>query len=110
MLSHSFIYICTFSFEVWMYGPEIIIYMVLKYMEMSSSDWIPIHENWCLLTLSVVRFSEGYLWLGNINVYINHTFWFILLSCFCIRISHLVCLICRSQIRPALTNDYTTMK
>ena len=31
-----------------MYGPEIAYYMVLKYMGMSSSDWIPIHENWCL--------------------------------------------------------------
>ena len=43
-----------------MYGPEIIIYMVLKYMEMSSSDQIPIHENWDLSSM-VVRFSKGYL-------------------------------------------------
>ena len=35
-----------------MYGPEINNYMVLKYMEMSSSDQIPIHKNWCL-TLKV---------------------------------------------------------
>ena len=56
-----------------MYGPEIIIYVVLKYMEMSSSDWVPIHEN-CCLSLRVGRFSEGYLRLGNENVYINHTF------------------------------------
>ena len=34
-----------------MYGPEIINYMVLKYMEMSSSDQIPVHENWCLLLM-----------------------------------------------------------
>ena len=38
-----------------MYGPEIINYMVLKYMGMSSSDQIPIHENWCL-SLNVVDF------------------------------------------------------
>ena len=43
-----------------MYDPEIINYMVLKYMEMSSSDWIPIHKNWCL-SLRVVRFSDGYI-------------------------------------------------
>ena len=36
-----------------MYGPEIVICMVLKYMGMSSSEWIPIHKNW-LLTLKVV--------------------------------------------------------
>ena len=53
--------------------------MVLKHMEMSSSDWIPIHENW-RLSLRVIRFSDGYLGLGNENVYCNHTFWFILLS------------------------------
>ena len=56
-----------------MYDPEMINYMVLKYKEMSSSDRIPIHKNWCL-SLRVVRFSKGYLWLGNENVYINHTF------------------------------------
>ena len=92
-----------------MYSPEIIIYMVLKYMEMSSSDWIPIHKNGCL-SLRIVRFSKGYLWLGNENVYINHTFWVILLSFFCRRISHLMYLICRSQIRQTLTNVYTSMK
>ena len=95
-----------------MYGPEIIIYMVLKYMEMSSSDWILIHKN-CCFSLRVVRFSKGYLQLGNENAYINHTFGnplVILLSIFCIRISHSVCLICRSQIRQTLTNVYTTMK
>ena len=92
-----------------MCGPEIINYMVLKYGEMSSSDWIPIHKNWCL-SLKVVRFSDGYLQLSNENVYINHTFWFILLSFFCIRISHFMCLICRSQIRQTLTNVYTMMK
>ena len=42
-------------------------------MEMSSSDWIPIHENQCL-SLRVLRFSNGYLGLGNENVYSNHTF------------------------------------
>ena len=41
-----------------MYGPEIIIYMVLKYMEMSSSDQIPIHKN-CCLSMRVVRFTES---------------------------------------------------
>ena len=92
-----------------MYGPEIIIYMVLKYMEMSSSDQIPIHEN-CCLSVRVVRFTKGYLWLGNENVYINHTFWFILLSFFCIIISCFECLIYRYQIKQTLTNDYTTMK
>ena len=57
-----------------MYGPEIINYMVLKYMGMSSSDQIPVHENWGL-TLKVLRFSNGYIGLGNENVYINHTCW-----------------------------------
>ena len=38
-----------------MYGPEIAIYMVLKYKGMSSSDQIPIHENWCL-SLNIVDF------------------------------------------------------
>ena len=57
-----------------MYGPEIAIYMVLKYMEMSSSDQIPVHKNWCLL-LRVLRFPNGYLGLGNENVYSNHTCW-----------------------------------
>ena len=66
---------------MWTYGPQIINYMVLKHKEMSSGDWIPIHENWCLL-LMVVRFSEGYLHLDNENVYINHTFLVILLSFF----------------------------
>ena len=94
---------------MWMYGPEIINYMVLKYKEMSSSDRISIHENWCL-SLMVVRFSDGYLGLGNENVYSNHTSWFILLSFFCICINCFVCLICRSQIRQTLTNVYTTMK
>ena len=61
-----------------MYGPEIINYMVLKYMEISSSDWIPIHENW-YLSLRVIRFSDCYIGLGNENVYSNHTFWVILL-------------------------------
>ena len=56
-----------------MYGPEIINYMVLKYMGMSSSDQIPIQENWCL-TLRVLRFFDGYIGLGNENVYISHTF------------------------------------
>ena len=92
-----------------MYGPEIIIYMVLKYMEMSSSDWIPVHEN-CHLSLRVVRFSKGYLWLGNENVYINCTFWLNCSAFICIRISHYVCLICWSQIRQTLTNVYSTMK
>ena len=36
-----------------MYGPGIINHVVLKYMGMSSSDQIPVHENW-LLTLKVV--------------------------------------------------------
>ena len=62
-----------------MYGPKIINYMVLKYMEMSSDDQIPIHENWCL-SLRVLRFSDGYSGLGNENVYSSHTFWLILLS------------------------------
>ena len=55
-----------------MYGPEIINCMVLKYMAVSSSDQIPIHENWCL-SLKVDRFSKGYIQLGNENVYINLT-------------------------------------
>ena len=50
--------------------------MVLKYMGMSSSDQIPIHENWCL-TLKLFRFSNGYIGLGNENVYINHTIGYI---------------------------------
>ena len=58
---------------MWMYGPEIAIYMVPKYMGMSSSDWIPIHENQCL-SLRVLRFSDDYLGLSNENVYINHIF------------------------------------
>ena len=73
-----------------MYGPEIINYMVLKYMGMSSSDQIPIHENWCL-TLKVLRFSNGYIGLGNENVYISHTCWLYCSASFCIRISHSVC-------------------
>ena len=40
---------------------------------MSSSDQIPIHENWCL-SVRVVRFSVGYLGLGNENVYSSHSF------------------------------------
>ena len=32
----------------WTNGPEMINCMVLKYMEMSSSDQIPVHKNWCL--------------------------------------------------------------
>ena len=92
-----------------MHGPEIINYMVLKYREMSSSDQIPVHENWCL-SLRVVRFSVGYLRLGNENVYSNHTSWFTLLSFFCICISCFMCLICRSQIWQTLTNVYTLMK
>ena len=75
-----------------MCGPEMINYMVLKYMEMSSSGQIPIHKNWCL-SLWVVRLSEGYLWLGNENVYINHTHWLYCSAFFCIRISCFVCLI-----------------
>ena len=40
-----------------MYGPEIIInYMVLKYKEMSSGDWILIHKNWCLSLRVVIVF------------------------------------------------------
>ena len=39
---------------------------------MSSGDWIPIHENWCL-SLRVLKFSDAYLGLGNENVYSNHT-------------------------------------
>ena len=57
-----------------MYVPEINNCMVLKYKGLSSSDQIPIHENWCL-TLKVFRFSNGYIGLGNENVYINHTHW-----------------------------------
>ena len=38
--------------------------MVLKYMGMSSSDQIPVHENWCL-TLNILRFSNGCIRLGN---------------------------------------------
>ena len=38
-----------------MYGPEIINYIVLKYMGLSSGDQIPVHENWCL-TLKVSDF------------------------------------------------------
>ena len=57
-----------------MNGPGIINYMVLKYMGLSSSDQIPVHQNWCL-TLKVFRFSDGYIWLGNENVYISHTHW-----------------------------------
>ena len=56
-----------------MYGPEIVNCMVLKYMGMSSSDQIPIHENWCV-SLKVFRFSGGYLGLDNENVYISYTF------------------------------------
>ena len=77
MLSHSFIYICTFSLQTQMYGAEIINYMVLKDMGMSSSDQIPIHKNW-LLTLKVA------LGLGNENVYINHTLWLYCSAFFCI--------------------------
>ena len=40
---------------------------------MGSSDQIPVHGN-CCLTLKVVRFSDGYIRLGNENVYINHIF------------------------------------
>ena len=57
-----------------MYGPETVNYMVLKYVGFSSSDQIPIHKNWCL-TIKVLRFSNGYLGLGNENMYINHTHW-----------------------------------
>ena len=94
-----------------MYGPEIINYMVLKYMGISSSDQIPIHENLCL-TLNVFRLSDSYIGLCNENVYISlsHTHWLYCSAYFCIRISCSVCLICRSQIRPALTNVYTMMK
>ena len=46
-----------------MYGPEIINYMVLKYVGMSSSDQIPIHEKLCLRP-KVPRFSNGYIGLG----------------------------------------------
>ena len=83
--------------------------MVLKYMEMSSSDQIPIHENLCL-RLKVLGFSDGYIGLGNENVYISHTRGLYSSASFCTRISHSVHLICRSQIRQTLTNVYTTMK
>ena len=76
MLSYCFIDICTFSLYFINFGLmvlEIIICMVLKYMGLSSSDQIPVHENWCL-TLKVSDFSNGYLGIYNENVYINHTF------------------------------------
>ena len=73
MLSHSFIYIYTFSLQTWTYGPEIINYMVLKYMGMSSSDQIPFHKKLCM-RLKVLGFFNDYIRLGNENVYINHTF------------------------------------
>ena len=92
-----------------MHGPEIITSMVLKYMGMSSSDQIPIHENWCL-TLKVFTFSDGCLGLGNENVYINHSCWSYCSASFCKGISHSVYLICRFQIRQTLTNIYTIMK
>ena len=76
---------------------------------MSSSDQIPIHKNLCL-TLKVLRFSDGYIGLGNENVYIKHTHWLYCSGSFCIRISHSVHLICRSRIRQTLTNAYTMMK
>ena len=57
-----------------MYGPEIINYMFLKYMGLSSGDQIPVHKNWCL-NLKVFRFSAGYIGLGNENVYSSLTFW-----------------------------------
>ena len=57
-----------------MHDPEIINYMVLNYMEMSSSDQVSIHKNWCL-TLKVFIFSDGYIGLGDENVYISHTHW-----------------------------------
>ena len=91
-----------------MYGPEIINYMVLKYVGMSSSDQIPIHKNLCL-TLKVL-ISTGYIGLGNENVYISYTLWLDCSASFCIRISHYVCLICRSQIRQTLTNVHTMVK
>ena len=47
-------YLCIFII-FWTNGPEIINCMVLKYMEMSSCDQIPIHENWCL-TIKVLDF------------------------------------------------------
>ena len=76
---------------------------------MSSSDRTPVHKNWCL-SLRVVKFSEGYLWLGIENVYINHTCWLYCSASYCIRINHSVHLICRSQIRQTLTNVYTMME
>ena len=66
-----------------MYSPKIINYMVLKDMGMSSSDQIPIYENWCL-SLNVVDFSNGYIGLGNENVYISHTHWLDCSASFCI--------------------------
>ena len=78
-------------------------------MGLSSSDQIPIHKNLCL-RLKVLRFSDGYIGLGNENVYISHTHWLYCSASFCIRISHSVHLVCRSQIRQTLTNVYTTIK
>ena len=42
-------------------------------MGMSSSDQIPIHENWCL-SLKVLDIFNGYLGVINENVHSNHTF------------------------------------
>ena len=47
--------------------------MVLKYMEMSSSDHIPIHENWCL-SLNMLDFPMAILGLNNENMHSSHTF------------------------------------
>ena len=92
-----------------MYSPEIIIYMVLKYMEMSSSGQIPVHEN-CCWSMREVRFTEGIHSLVMKMCTLITPFGLFCSASLCIIISHFVCLICRSQIKQTLTKDYTTMK
>ena len=92
-----------------MYSPEIIIYMVLKYVEMSSSGQISVHEN-CCWSMRVVRFTEGIHGLVMKMYTLITPFGLFCSASLCIIISHLVCLICRSQIKQTPTKDYTTMK
>ena len=72
-LFYSYLYISIIFYQSWTYGPEMINCMVLKHMGMSSSDQIPIHENWCW-TLKVINFQMAILGLDNEKVYRNHTF------------------------------------
>ena len=76
---------------------------------MSSSDQIPIHKN-CSLSMRIVSFTEGVHSLVMKMCTLITPFGLFCSASLCMIISRFVCLICRSQIKQTLTNDYTTME